>query len=77
MWGPYEIAKPGFDLGVKRMRLLDSGEIKYRADDRMYQKDKVAVSCFHAMAGWTSFILKEGCWGRVSRCGDLMAPPAS
>lgn len=60
MWGPYEIAKPGFDLGVKRMRLLDSGEIKYRADDRMYQKDKVAISCFHAMAGLDEIYPKGG-----------------
>src|SRR6476659_4987338 len=38
MWGPYEIRKEDFDLGVARKRLLDKGEIKYRADDRMYQK---------------------------------------
>jgi hypothetical protein len=63
MWGPYEIAKPGFDLGVKRMRLLDSGEIKYRADDRMYQKDKVAISCFHAMAGLDELYPKGGLFG--------------
>jgi hypothetical protein len=63
MWGPYEIAKPGFDLGVKRMRLLDSGEIKYRADDRMYQKDKVAISCFHAMAGLDELYPKGGLLG--------------
>src|SRR4029077_10344899 len=48
MWGPYEIKKPGFDLAVKRKRLLDGGTIKYRADDRLYRKDKVAISCFHA-----------------------------
>jgi hypothetical protein len=63
MWGPYEIAKPGFDLGVKRMRLLDSGEIKYRADDRLYQKDKVAISCFHAMAGLDEIYPKGGLFG--------------
>src|SRR5262249_29157557 len=39
MWGPYEIAKPGFDLGVRRKRLLDGGTIKYRADDRLYRED--------------------------------------
>ena len=49
MWGPYEIAKPGFDRGVKRKQLLDGGTIKYRADDRLYQKDRIAISCFHAM----------------------------
>ena len=51
MWGPYEISKSGFDLGVKRLRLLETGTIKYRADDRGYRKKKEAINCFHAMAG--------------------------
>ena len=48
MWGPYEIRKGGFDLAVKRKNLLDGGTIKYRADDRLYRKDKIAISCFQA-----------------------------
>ena len=63
MWGPYEIRKEGFDLGVARKRLLDEGTIKYRADDRMYQKDKVAISCFHAMAGLEELFPKGGLLG--------------
>jgi hypothetical protein len=63
MWGPYEIAKPGFDLGVKRKRLLDSGSIKYRADDRLYRKDKTAISCFHAMAGLDELYPNGGLFG--------------
>jgi hypothetical protein len=63
MWGPYEIAKPGFDLGVKRKHLLDSGTIKYRADDRLYRKDKVAISCFHAMAGLDELYPNGGLFG--------------
>ena len=51
MWGPYEIKKEAFELGVKRKRLLDGGTIRYRADDRLYRKDRVAINCFHAMAG--------------------------
>lgn len=51
MWGPYEIRKPGFELGVKRLRLLDGGTIKYLADDRITRKDRTAINCFHAMAG--------------------------
>jgi hypothetical protein len=51
MWGPYEIKKEAFDLGVKRKRLLDGGTIKYKADDRLTRKDQVAINCFHAMAG--------------------------
>jgi hypothetical protein len=51
MWGPYEIRKEAFDLGVKRKQLLDGGTIRYRADDRLTRKDRVAINCFHAMAG--------------------------
>jgi len=51
MWGPYEIAQQGFDLGVRRKQLLDSGKIKYRADDRLLRKKNIAINCFHAMAG--------------------------
>jgi hypothetical protein len=51
MWGPYEIRKEVFDLAVQRKQLLDRGTIGYRADDRLYRKDRVAINCFHAMAG--------------------------
>ncbi len=50
MWGPYEIRKEAFDLGVKRKLLLDGGTIKYKADDRLTRRDRVAINCFHAMA---------------------------
>src|SRR5262245_55498734 len=63
MWGPYEVSKPGFDLGVKRMRLLDGGTIRYRADDRLYRKDRVAINCFHAMAGLTELYPNGGLFG--------------
>ena len=63
MWGPYEIRKKGFDLGVGRKRLLDGGSIKYRADDRLYRKDKVAISCFHAMAGLDELFPNGGLFG--------------
>jgi hypothetical protein len=63
MWGPYEIKEAGFDLAVKRKRLLDGGTIKYRADDRLYRKDKVAISCFHAMAGLDELFPNGGIFG--------------
>ena len=63
MWGPYKIAKPGFDLGVKRKQLLDGGTIRYRADDRLYRKDKIAISCFHAMAGLDELYPNGGLFG--------------
>jgi hypothetical protein len=63
MWGPYEIGKEGFYLGVKRKRLLDEGAIKYRADDRLYRKDRVAINCFHAMAGLDELFPNGGLFG--------------
>jgi hypothetical protein len=51
MWGPYEIKKEAFELGVKRKKLLDGGTIRYKADDRLTRKDRAAINCFHAMAG--------------------------
>jgi hypothetical protein len=49
MWGPYEIKKEAFELGVKRLELLDGGTIRYKADDRLTRKDLIAINCFHAM----------------------------
>jgi hypothetical protein len=63
MWGPYEISKGGFDLGIKRLRLLDGGSIQYRADDRLYRKDQVAINCFHAMSGLTELYPNGGIFG--------------
>lgn len=63
MWGPYEITKDGFDLAVKRLRLLESGTIKYRADDRLTRKDRTAINCFHAMAGLTELFPNGGLFG--------------
>jgi hypothetical protein len=63
MWGPYEITEAAFELGVKRMRLLNSGVIKYRADDRLYRKDRVAINCFHAMAGLEELYPNGGLFG--------------
>src|SRR6516225_5761487 len=63
MWGPYEVRKEAFDLGVKRKRLLDGGTIGYRADDRLYRKDRVAINCFHAMAGLEELYPNGGLFG--------------
>src|SRR6266850_6312014 len=63
MWGPYEIKQAAFDLAVKRKNLLDGGTIKYRANDRLYRKDKVAISCFHAMAGLDELFPNGGLFG--------------
>jgi len=59
MWGPYEIKKEAFNLAVKRKQLLDKGTIRYRADDRLYRKDRVAINCLHAMA-WPDDLYPDG-----------------
>ena len=51
IWGPYEIKKEAFELGVKRKELLDGGTIRYKADDRLTRKDRMAINCFHAIEG--------------------------
>ena len=63
LWGPYEISKGGFDLGVKRLRLLQSGTIQYRADDRLTRKDRTAINCFHAMSGLYDLFPNGGIFG--------------
>jgi len=63
MWGPYEMNKKGFDLGIQRKRLLDGGSIKYRADDRLYRKNRIAINCFHAMAGLYELFPNGGLFG--------------
>jgi hypothetical protein len=63
MWGPYEIRKEAFDRGVKRLRLLNGGTIRYRADDRLYRKDQVAINCFHAMSGLAELFPNGGIFG--------------
>jgi len=71
MWGPYEITKGAFDLGVKRMNLLNSGAIKYRADDRLTRKDRTAINCFHAMANVYELYPNGGIFGTGFRMWGL------
>lgn len=63
IWGPYEITEGAFNLAVKRLRLLNGGSIKYRADDRIYRKERVAINCFHAMAGLEELFPNGGLFG--------------
>lgn len=63
VWGPYEITETAFNLAVRRLHLLNSGKIKYRADDRLYRKDRVAINCFHAMAGLEDLFPNGGLFG--------------
>jgi hypothetical protein len=48
---------------VKRLRLLNGGTVRYRADDRLYRKDQVAINCFHAMSGLAELYPNGGIFG--------------
>ena len=74
MWGPYEIKKEAFNLAVRRKQLLDEGTIRYRADDRLYRKDRVAINCFHAMAGPDDLYPDGGFLGTGFRIWGSVAP---
>jgi hypothetical protein len=63
MWGPYEIRKEAFDRAVARLRLLEGGTIKYRADDRLTRKDRSAINCFHATANLYELYPNGGIFG--------------
>src|SRR5258708_8740123 len=76
MWGPYEIKKEAFNLAAKRKQLLDGGTIGYRADDRLYHKDRIAINCFHAMAALEKLYPDGGFLGTGFRiwCITVTAP---
>jgi len=69
MWGPYELKKEAFELGVKRKELLDGGTIRYKADDRLTRKDRIAINCSTRWQTWKNFILTADFWGPDSACG--------
>ncbi len=50
-------------VGFNGHTCRDSGAIKYRADDRLYRKDKMVVNCIHAMAGLDEFYPSGGLFG--------------
>ncbi|MGV3531364.1 MAG: hypothetical protein ACO1QR_03270 [Chthoniobacteraceae bacterium] len=63
MWGPYEIRREAFDIAVQRLRLLQGGTIKYKADDRLTRKDRSAINCFHAVANLYELYPNGGIFG--------------
>ena len=38
-------------MAVSRLRMLEKGAIRYRADDRLTRKERTAINCFHPIAG--------------------------
>ena len=66
MWGPYEISdKRRFERGSKSGACARSirEPSAISVDDRLYQKDQVAINCFHAIAGLDKIFPKGGIFG--------------
>lgn len=49
-WGPYKIDKSFYNLGIERIRNLNSGTVKYLADDRKTRRNGTAINCMHAVS---------------------------
>ncbi len=49
-WGPYKIDQTFYNLGLERVHYLNSGAIKYIADDREARLSGVAINCMHAVS---------------------------
>ena len=75
MWGPYEINKIGFDLGVRRKRLLDGGTISIAPMIVFIEKTKSLSVAFTPWPVWTSFSPTAGFSGRDLKCGVSMERP--
>ncbi len=54
LWGPYEIETRLYDRALKQIRLLESGTVRYKANDGFYRSDNVS-NCIHAVG-----VLSEG-----------------
>ena len=63
MWGPYEISKEGFELGVKRLRCSMEEPFDIGPMTGFTGRIRVAINCFHAMAGLTELYPNGGIFG--------------
>lgn len=48
LWGPYEIRPALFEKAGKQIEQLQSGRIRYKANDSLYRSDN-ATNCIHAV----------------------------
>ncbi len=49
IWGPYEIEPCFYERALRQIALLQSGEVRYKADDMFRKSDRVA-NCIHALS---------------------------
>jgi hypothetical protein len=49
VWGPYQIDKELYDRAIEQIRLLQGGEVLYKAIDFGYRSDHVS-NCIHALS---------------------------
>ena len=65
LWGPYQIDSELYCRAVNQVRLLESGRVRYKANDFGYPSDRVA-NCLHAVSSITGGervrVLRAG-WG--------------
>jgi len=52
MWGPFQIAAELFERALTQEKLLESGEVRYKAIDTGRRSDRVS-NCIHAVAAVT------------------------
>lgn len=48
LWGPYEIRPELFEMAGRQIDQLNSGRIRYKANDSLYRSDN-ATNCIHAV----------------------------
>lgn len=52
LWGPYRIEPELYDRAMRQIALLESGKVRYKADDALYRSSNVS-NCIHAISGIT------------------------
>src|SRR6202022_3434320 len=74
LWGPYQIDRDLFERAVRQIRLLDSGQVLYKANDTGYRVDHVS-NCIHAVSSIVEGIrLRVGSpgWGETASYAVLV-----
>jgi hypothetical protein len=68
MWGPYLVDEDLYCLALKQIRLLESGQVRYKAVDVGYRSDEVS-NCIHAVSSIVDGIklrVASPGWGEVA-----------
>ncbi len=75
LWGPYQIDPELYYRGLRQTRLLESGQVRYKAIDSGYSSSRVS-NCIHAIGsvteGYRVRVLSPG-WGETASYELLQA----